>query len=85
MVRPAETPLQQAGRHVREAQTRIAEQEGAVRRLERAGPGQELADAREALVQLAEFRTLANERLRQELARARPSSPHAASRTLPLP
>lgn len=67
----AETPLEQAARHVREGETRLAAQKALARRLERGGPSQELADAQEALAQLLDFQVLANERLQQELARAR--------------
>lgn len=74
MVDPSETPLEQAGRHLREALNRVAEQQGAIRRLERDGPSQELAIAEAALAQMLEFRMLANERFQLEIARGKSGS-----------
>lgn len=69
---PSETPLEQAGRHLRQALNRVAEQQGTVRRLERGGPSQELDDAEAALAQMLDFRMLANDRFGQEIAREKP-------------
>lgn len=65
---PPETPLERAARHVRDGHVRVVGQEAAVRRLERGGPSEALADARDALAQMLDFRELAGERLRQEIA-----------------
>lgn len=64
-----ETPLEQAGRNLREAQNRVVELQGTLACLERSGSAEDVALAEEAVARSLLFHTLADEQLRLETAR----------------
>ena len=68
----AETPLEQAERHVREGEARIKRQELLITSLERGGHIRLLVDARDLLARMHEFQRIGLEHVRWERAKLMP-------------